>query len=296
MRYNKKYLIYLALLALILTGCTITREQVRYRDEFFRPVVVIPQRSQPTHSADVSQLTYQIEQATKAALVLRDSLASLQNFTGDLLASTYSLIEKVSDLESKEFLTNTKHKELEQNIAQLQYENKQLVQQLNEIRARLFTDNQQPIVSPAFYKAKVLSNLHYEYNEGLILFKQKRYDEAYDNFSSLIEKGIEDDLSDNCEYWKGECSFAKKEYSSAIVSFQKVLEIKSSNKIIDAYYMLGKSYEQVGDFVKARWAFEELSLLYPKNHHARAVKVKLRAIYKLIPESQNKIMFNRPST
>jgi hypothetical protein len=48
--------------------------------------------------------------------------------------------------------------------------------------------------------------------------------------------------------------------------------------------MLGKSYEQIGDLVKARWAYEELTLLYPNNSHSRFVKSRLDVIKRTLPQ------------
>jgi TolA-binding protein len=230
----------------------------------------------------MDQLKTQLDLATKAAITLRDSLASLQQFSGSLLMSTRALVDKVSELESKEFLTTTKQKDLEQNVAALRSENTQISQQLQELRTRLLAGNVTP-ESSVFSPTRAVSSLRNEYSEGLSFFHQRQYEDAFTTFNSLLDKGIEDDLADNCEYWIGECNFAKQEYRNAINAFQKVLAIESSNKKVDAYFMLGKSYEKVGDLVKARWAYEELNTLFPNNEHARVVKSKLNAIKHALP-------------
>jgi TolA-binding protein len=294
MKTKINFEILLIILSISMIGCSITREPIRYREEFFRPVTVIPQRNNSSlTSSDMSQLKSMLDMATSSAMTLRDSLSSLQTYTGSLLASTRSLMDKVSDLESKEFLTDARQKDLEQSVAQLQVENKQLAQQLNEIREKMVAGSLQtgPVV---FSPARASTTLRDEYSEGLALFQHKQYDDAQSVFSQLIDKGIEEDLSDNCEYWKGECCFAKREFNPAINSFQKVLEIESSNKKEDAYFMLGKAYEKIGDLVKARWAYEELNLLYPNNVHARVAKSKLNSLQRNIPDPQPKT--NKKST
>jgi TolA-binding protein len=111
-----------------------------------------------------------------------------------------------------------------------------------------------------------------------LLFYQKHYKEAIGTFKDLLEKGIQEELTDNCEYWMGECHFGEHEYRAAIVQFQKVLTIESSNKKTDAFFMLGKSCERLQDFEKARWAYEELNAHFPQNEHAKAVKSRLRLL------------------
>jgi TolA-binding protein len=262
----------------MLAGCSLRRETIRYRDEYFRPVAVIPQRNYTAlSSADLEKLSQQLESATKNVIILRDSLTSLQKLSGSLLSSTRVLVDKVTELETKEFLTTSKQKDFENSITALQTENKQLSHQLAELHARLQagTANPKPTV---FSPARTVSSLQNEYNEGISLFRQRQYQDALITFGGLIEKGIEEDLVDNCEYWMGECRFAKHEYHEAIYAFQKVLAIEVSNKKGDAYFMLGRSYEQIDDFMKARWAYEELNVHYPNNEHTNFVKYRLDAL------------------
>jgi TolA-binding protein len=276
-----------AVLSLMLSGCYLTREPVRYRDEYFRPVTVLPQRNHSTlSSTDVNRLKNQIESATKTMIILRDSLASLQQYSGSLLVSKRALIDKVSELETKEFLTTTKQKDVEQKAIDLRAENKQLSQELAELRTRLLAENVNP-ESSVFSPVRMVSSLRNEYAEGLSLFHQRQYEEALTTFSGLKDKGIEEDLVDHCEYWVGECRYAKHEYREAINAFQKVLAFETSNKKIDAYLMMGQSYEQIGDLMKARWAYEELNTQYPDNEHARVVKSRLNALKQDLPTPKN---------
>ncbi len=286
MKTTVQLILLACMLAMVLSGCYITREPLRTWDQYFLPVTVTPQRNQSAlSSADMDQLKNQLESTTKAAMVLRDSLASLQQFAGSLLVSTRTLIDKVSELETKEFLTTTKQKDLERNVTELRSENQQLSHQLKELRTQLLAGiiNQEPSV---FSPAHTFSSLRNEYSEGLSLFNQRQYEDALTTFGSLIDKGIEEDLADNCEYWRGECHFARREYREAIGQFQKVLAIESSNKKIDAYFMSGKSYEQVGDLVKARWAYEELNAHYPNNEHARVAKSRLDVLKHDLPATR----------
>jgi TolA-binding protein len=272
--------------ALILSGCSFTREPMRYRDEFFQPISMAQQQNNSMlSSANIDTLNGQLRLATRAVITLSDSLKSLQQFTGSLLTSTRTLVDKISELEKSEFLATNKQKELEQNVAVLQSENKEFSKQLMELRTRLFAGNVK-VEPPIFSHTRTLASLSDEYTDGMSLFRQRKYEEALTTFSSLLDKGIEENLADNCEYWIGECHFAQKDYNHAINSFQKVLTLDSSNKKMDAYFMLGKSYEQIDDLAKARWAYEELSLLYPNNAHARFVKSRLDVIKRTLPLPQ----------
>jgi|GEM_PF-1374862 len=282
-----RFAVRAAVLSLILSGCYLTREPVRYRDEYFQPVTVLPQRNHSTlSSTDVDRLKNQIESTSKTVIILQDSLASLQQYSGSLLISTRALVDKVSELETKEFLTTAKQKVVEQSVMDLRVENKQLSQQLAELCTRLLAENVNP-ESSVFSPVRMVSSLRDEYAEGLSLFHQRQYEDAITIFSGLKDKGIEEDLVDHCEYWVGECRYAKHEYREAISAFQKVLAFETSNKKIDAYLMMGQSYEQIGDLVKARWAYEELNTHYPNNDHARVVRSRLNALKQDLPAPKN---------
>ncbi len=287
MKTMRRLTVQAAVLSLMVSGCYLTREPVRYRDEYFRPVTVLPQRNHSTlSSTDVNRLKNQIESAAKTVIILRDSLASLQQYSGSLLVSKRALIDKVSELETKEFLTTTKQKDVEQKAMDLRAENKQLSQELAELRTRLLAENVNP-ESSVFSPVRMVPSLRNEYAEGLSLFHQRQYEDALTTFSGLRDKGIEEDLADNCEYWVGECRYAKHEYREAINAFQKVLAFETSNKKIDAYFMMGKSYELIGDLMKARWAYEELNTHYPDNDHARVVTSRLNALKQDLPTPKN---------
>jgi TolA-binding protein len=241
-------------------------------------VSLLPQRdNRPLSTTEADQLKKELESATAAAITLRDSLTTLQKYTGSLLVSTRSLIDKVSELEAKEFLSNEKQNDIERNVAALQSENKRLNQQVEELHAQ-FISGRVEIESPNQIPVNVDLSRQRTYREGLLLFYQKHYKEAIATFKDLLEKGIQEELTDNCEYWMGECHFGEHEYRAAVVQFQKVLTIESSNKKTDAFFMLGKSCEHLRDFDKARWAYEELNKHYPQNEHAKAVKSRLKLL------------------
>jgi TolA-binding protein len=261
-------------LILFMNGCSFTREPLRYREVFFRPVTVLPQRSHPTlSSGEYEQLKNKLESATMAAMMMRDSLASLRRFTDSVLASKGSRTDTIHGWESNEFLTTTQQTDMEDSPAEFQSENKELSRHLKEIRTQVFASTIN--TTSADFSTASTSSSKKKYTQGITFFKQRRYVEARMTFSSLLTQGIEDDVADNCEYWIGECRFACGEYADAIHQFQKVLAFESSNKKMDAYFMLGKTYEHTGDMEKARTVYKELIKKYPANGHAQIAKYRL---------------------
>jgi tol-pal system protein YbgF len=178
-----------------------------------------------------------------------------------------------------------KRENIDSNILKEYTEPVPIPTQKKSVDSSLHKENAE-IVSLHTIKTNLDSSLREEYSQAISLFQEKNYDDAHALFSSLLDKGIEKSLADNCEYWMGECNNATREYSNAIKQFQKVIALDSSNKKPDAYYMLGRSYEQIGEREKARNTYQALNDQYPDNVHARRVKSRLKALNNLLDEKR----------
>jgi tol-pal system protein YbgF len=276
---NKTYFWFIALASVLwLTGCAYTREPMHARDEFFTPMTSMPHRQVYSYSStDLEQLHHQIIEATQATKELRDSLTAMTRYAGSLLTSTRSLIEKVSELESREYLAMTRQKQLEDNVEKLKMDNEKLGKEMSELLASTTLQAPRAVVSP-IPAAVAISGVRAHYPHALVLFAQKNYDGAIQAFKSMLHNGIEEDLADNCIYWVGEGYFAKAMYKNAVVEFQKVLAIESSNKKADAYFMLGRSYEALGDWKNAQQAFEKVTSQFPLSSNASRARIRMQSL------------------
>lgn len=103
-------------------------------------------------------------------------------------------------------------------------------------------------------------------------FAEKKYDDAIQMFQALLDGGTPEDLADNCHYWIGESYFGKKDFKEAVKHFEMVFQFKTSEKKGDAYFMLGRSYEMLGDKAKAKDSFEKVVKDYPTNNNVQKAK------------------------
>ena len=97
-----------------------------------------------------------------------------------------------------------------------------------------------------------------EYNAAFNLFQQRRYRDAIKAFEALLAKSTTHSLSDNAQYWIGECYYALGDYSAAIVAFEKVFTFKNSNKNDYAQFKIGQCYYMLKDYNRARQEFQKL--------------------------------------
>lgn len=102
------------------------------------------------------------------------------------------------------------------------------------------------------------SDFENTYNQGLDLFHSGQYKDAIGIFESLLAQNRNHSLSDNAQYWIGECNYALGNYRAAILAFEKVFTFSQSNKNDYAQYKLGQCYERLGDKERAREEFQNL--------------------------------------
>jgi tol-pal system protein YbgF len=103
-------------------------------------------------------------------------------------------------------------------------------------------------------------------------FAEKKYDDAIQMFQALLDGGIPEDLADNCHYWLGESYFGKKDFKEAVKHLEMVFQYKNSEKKGDAYFMLGRSYELLGDKAKAKESYEKVVKDFPTNNNVKKAK------------------------
>lgn len=97
------------------------------------------------------------------------------------------------------------------------------------------------------------------YDASYTLFHEQRYDEAAASFTRFLELHPHTDLSDNAQFWLGECHYARGDYDRALTAFMTTVErYPSGNKVPDALVKAGKSLENLGDREAAIETYREI--------------------------------------
>ncbi len=105
------------------------------------------------------------------------------------------------------------------------------------------------------------------YNIALEQYHSYNYREAIQQFEDLLTVNSRHTLSDNCQYWIGECYYGLGQYQQAIVSFEKVFSFSNSNKDADAQLKLGFCYARLNDNERAIREFQKLIDNYPTSEY-----------------------------
>lgn len=114
------------------------------------------------------------------------------------------------------------------------------------------------------------------YDRALELYHAGSYAEALRLFTELRDGGFRPDLSDNAQYWMGECYDALQNRAQAAAAFKKVvLDYKHSDKRDDALYKLGLFYMRSGECQKASCYFIQLRDECPGSEYRREAESAL---------------------
>ncbi|MER3523496.1 MAG: hypothetical protein C4326_05355 [Ignavibacteria bacterium] len=175
-------------------------------------------------------------------------------------------------------VTNENRK-LQQQLEAVSAENRNLIARNAELQNRLNESMAQPR-STSMPKGEVssLTPSSASYEVALAKFRRREYRAAIEDFTALLNAGINNDLADNCHYWIGEAYFAQKKFNDAIQRFEVVLGMTGSDKADDAQFMIGNCYLQLGRKNEARQAFQRLLSDYPDSPLRKRAQAKMSAL------------------
>lgn len=117
------------------------------------------------------------------------------------------------------------------------------------------------------------------YNTAYLDYTRGNYDVAIDGFKRYLKYFPNTELSDNAQYWIGECYYSKKMYPDAILEFDKVIKnYPEGNKVVSAMYKIGLSYESMDEVRKAKENYKKVFDEYPNSPEAKLAKERYLAL------------------
>jgi TolA-binding protein len=164
---------------------------------------------------------------------------------------------------------------LKQQIDKLQQDNRIATARAAECETQLAELREKPAAPPVNPSpAPKITDANAAYQQALVLFRQKRYDEAASTFQSILDAG-NSGIEDRCHYWLGECSYGMKKYQEAVGHLEKVFGYQRSTKKDDAQMMIGNCYSANGNKVKAKEEYQKLIDKYPASPYVKQAKAKM---------------------
>jgi len=111
------------------------------------------------------------------------------------------------------------------------------------------------------------------YQQAYDLIKQKKYEQAVDQFHKFIKNYPSSDLTGNAYYWLGEVYLVMPKFEQARQAFTVVVgSFSSHRKAPDAMYKLGVTYHRLDNLKDAKFYLSEVSKRYPESSAAKLAK------------------------
>ncbi|MCI0513102.1 tetratricopeptide repeat protein [candidate division KSB1 bacterium] len=117
-----------------------------------------------------------------------------------------------------------------------------------------------------------------KYNRALEQFNTGKYDHAMRFFEELISNEPSNSLADNCQFWMGECFLALKDYTRAVLEYEKVFSFDDREKSDEAQFKIGMSFLESGNRKMARYEFGSLLDFYADSELARKARTYLQRL------------------
>jgi tol-pal system protein YbgF len=116
-----------------------------------------------------------------------------------------------------------------------------------------------------------------EFDRGVHLMQQKKYEAARKEFEGFVSKFPKSDLDESALYSIGECYFSEKHYEEAIKAYQQVVDkYPKGGKTAGALLKQGMGWQQMGENTMARIIYTRLVEKYPGTAQAQAAEKKLQ--------------------
>ena len=114
------------------------------------------------------------------------------------------------------------------------------------------------------------------YDRGYTLYHQGRYVDAETSFQQFLQGYPATELTDNAQYWVGECRFARGDFRGALAAFQVTVDrFPGGNKVADAVLKMGDSHQALGEAERARERWEEVRRRFPGSAAAAVAEERL---------------------
>ncbi|OGQ97203.1 MAG: tol-pal system protein YbgF [Deltaproteobacteria bacterium RIFOXYD12_FULL_57_12] len=117
------------------------------------------------------------------------------------------------------------------------------------------------------------------YDKALDLFRDKKYQEAHETFTSYLAKHPDGKMKANARFWVGDCLYNQQEFELAILEYQKVIaDYPKHAKAPAALLKQGLSFEKIKDKDTAKMVFQKLLADYPDSDQKEAAQKRLDAL------------------
>lgn len=148
--------------------------------------------------------------------------------------------------------------------------------ELDQLKQRLEKIEEEQVSIRNSLEKSLAKNPEELFDVAKAFYQDQKYEEALDKFEVYL-KIPKTKKTDEATFMKGECLYKLKKYKKAIVEYSKLQEkFKKSNRMAEALYRIGLSFEALGMGEDAQGFYQEVIEKYPKSPEAKKSKQKVK--------------------
>ena len=117
------------------------------------------------------------------------------------------------------------------------------------------------------------------YKNAKQTYERKDFAAAREKFKAFLAVYPKGELSDNAQFWIGECYYSEKEYEKAIIAYDDVLKkFLKGDKVPSALLKQALCWQELGDKTFAQSLLKRVIREHPRTQQAKIAKEKLKGI------------------
>ena len=114
-----------------------------------------------------------------------------------------------------------------------------------------------------------------QYRAAREQYNNRQYERALGLFAELVRKAPGGNLSDNGQYWMGECYYGLGKFRQALTEFTKVFAYPNTEKDDDAQLKIARCYLALGEQESALIAFQKLIDEYAESEYVDVARKEM---------------------
>lgn len=226
------------------------------------PVVEMGQQGKSSLESQLASLERKLDARNRAQIAIQGQLDELQNEVSELRGVTELHSHQLSQVLDRQ---RDLYQELERRVSEA-------------LQTRAAQPEPVPTAGGVNYSDNLNENDLYDRAVNLVL-KEKRYDQAINEFEKFLKSFPESNYAANAHYWLGQLLFNKGNLKEAQSHFDTVVSrFADSSKRSDSMLKLGMVAQKLSNNAKARQIYQKLIQEYPDSSAANLAKTRLASL------------------
>ena len=216
------------------------------------------------------------EESSSLRRSLADLAADNDRVKADLLALSSRTDESKIELQKEMRRLSGVVSEQGQSVTELKGKGAEVERRLSALEEKTEKFAAVKPAAPPEPSPQELSTPEEMYDYALGLIKRGETRKAREVLNAFAGKYPDHKLMQNVYYWKGETFYSEKDYESAILSFQDVVDkYPGGDKAPDAMLKQGLAFQSLNDRKNAKIVYELLQTKHPRSQAAGKAREKL---------------------